>query len=223
MREPTVPEAKAAVSERTRFLAIALVLTVAIPAVASAGPEIGARTLYVVEFGCGTAGEDEAGVVPGEYATSTTVTNAALAEKSLAAYINLTVPSTSRSDTIVLPFGAGDSSTLDCDTLLNAFVLPVPLDPSTYFQGALVLESRRDFFDVVSRSTASGDSGSPSLDVRTVPAKTAMRVRAREHKVEICHIPPGNPARLHTIRVDESSVGDHIAHGDHRGACNDAD
>lgn len=38
-------------------------------------------------------------------------------------------------------------------------------------------------------------------------------------KVTICHIPPGNPANAHTIRVGAPAVPAHLAHGDHLGAC----
>lgn len=42
-----------------------------------------------------------------------------------------------------------------------------------------------------------------------------------EHKVTICHIPPGNPANAHTIRVDESALPAHLAHGDYLGPCHE--
>lgn len=38
-------------------------------------------------------------------------------------------------------------------------------------------------------------------------------------KAEICHKPPGNPANAHTIKINASSLEDHLAHGDHEGAC----
>jgi len=37
--------------------------------------------------------------------------------------------------------------------------------------------------------------------------------------VTICHVPPGNPARAHTITVAEPAVRAHLAHGDHLGEC----
>ncbi len=46
-----------------------------------------------------------------------------------------------------------------------------------------------------------------------------VQSRAKKSKVTICHIPPGNPANLHTIEVGESAVGAHLAHGDYEGAC----
>jgi len=38
-------------------------------------------------------------------------------------------------------------------------------------------------------------------------------------KVQICHIPPGNPENAHEICVGEPSVAAHLAHGDKLGAC----
>ncbi len=40
-----------------------------------------------------------------------------------------------------------------------------------------------------------------------------------EHKVTICHIPPGNPDNAHTIEVSENAVAAHLAHGDTLGPC----
>lgn len=38
-------------------------------------------------------------------------------------------------------------------------------------------------------------------------------------KVEICHVPPGNPTNFHTILVGETALPAHLAHGDLPGAC----
>ena len=48
-------------------------------------------------------------------------------------------------------------------------------------------------------------------------ATAASAVRAG--KVDVCHIPPGNPANAHTINVSENAVKAHLAHGDTLGAC----
>jgi hypothetical protein len=42
---------------------------------------------------------------------------------------------------------------------------------------------------------------------------------ADSDKVEICHVPPGNPAAAHTIVVGAAAVDAHLRHGDTRGAC----
>lgn len=41
-------------------------------------------------------------------------------------------------------------------------------------------------------------------------------------KVEVCHVPPGNPANFHTIKVSENALSAHLAHGDIAGPCNAA-
>ena len=38
-------------------------------------------------------------------------------------------------------------------------------------------------------------------------------------KVDICHIPPGNPANAHVINVSVNAIPAHLAHGDHLGSC----
>jgi hypothetical protein len=38
-------------------------------------------------------------------------------------------------------------------------------------------------------------------------------------KVEICHVPPGNPDNAHTICVSANAVAAHLAHGDYLGEC----
>lgn len=46
----------------------------------------------------------------------------------------------------------------------------------------------------------------------------------RPQRVTICHIPPGNPSKAHTITVSSAALEAHLAHGDVRGPCeNDFD
>jgi hypothetical protein len=40
-----------------------------------------------------------------------------------------------------------------------------------------------------------------------------------DHKVTLCHVPPGNPANAHTISVDQSAVQAHLNHEDFIGGC----
>lgn len=42
-------------------------------------------------------------------------------------------------------------------------------------------------------------------------------------KVEVCHIPPGNPTNIHTIYIGENSVSAHLDHGDYVGRCSGED
>lgn len=49
---------------------------------------------------------------------------------------------------------------------------------------------------------------------------TAAVFAASDGKVDICHIPPGNPDNAHTITVSVNAVDAHVAqHGDTIGEC----
>src|SRR5882672_2682476 len=53
-------------------------------------------------------------------------------------------------------------------------------------------------------------------------AGSAVReARAAAGKIDVCHIPPGNPAGAMTISVgSQAALAAHLAHGDTQGACN---
>ena len=40
-------------------------------------------------------------------------------------------------------------------------------------------------------------------------------------KVDICHVPPGNPANAHTLSISVNALDAHLAHGDLLGTCED--
>ncbi len=48
---------------------------------------------------------------------------------------------------------------------------------------------------------------------------TASAAWAGGAKVQVCHVPPGNPANFHTITISEDALQAHLAHGDLAGAC----
>ena len=52
-------------------------------------------------------------------------------------------------------------------------------------------------------------------------ALTAAPAFAGATKVEVCHIPPGNPDNFHTIHISEKALPAHLAHGDLSGDCDD--
>lgn len=53
------------------------------------------------------------------------------------------------------------------------------------------------------------------------PAMADKPGTVNEGKVEVCHIPPGNPEKLHTISISEDDVQTHLDHGDFEGPCSD--
>jgi hypothetical protein len=50
-------------------------------------------------------------------------------------------------------------------------------------------------------------------------ALTASAAWAGNAKVQVCHIPPGNPGNFHTITISENALQAHLGHGDLAGAC----
>jgi len=48
---------------------------------------------------------------------------------------------------------------------------------------------------------------------------TASAAWAGNAKVQVCHIPPGNPGNFHTITISENALQAHLGHGDLAGAC----
>jgi hypothetical protein len=50
------------------------------------------------------------------------------------------------------------------------------------------------------------------------PLLTGAASAAPAPKIQICHIPPGNPANWHTITISEKALGAHLKHGDLPGA-----
>jgi hypothetical protein len=48
---------------------------------------------------------------------------------------------------------------------------------------------------------------------------TATAAWADGAKVQVCHVPPGNPGNFHTITISENALPAHLGHGDLPGAC----
>ena len=46
-------------------------------------------------------------------------------------------------------------------------------------------------------------------------------VDEESRRVTICHVPPGNPSKAHTITIDRAALERHLAHGDFVGECDD--
>ena len=65
---------------------------------------------------------------------------------------------------------------------------------------------------------SSSDDQNPMLQEQLEPP--AVAANSSNGTVTICHIPPGNPAKAHTITVGAPAARAHIAnHGDRVGGC----
>ena len=57
------------------------------------------------------------------------------------------------------------------------------------------------------------------LAAAAVVLGAASSFAASPGKVDICHIPPGNPDNAHVINVSVRAIPAHLAHGDTLGEC----
>jgi hypothetical protein len=65
----------------------------------------------------------------------------------------------------------------------------------------------------------SGSADASRIELELAKAHAAAAA-SPDGKVTICHIPPGNPANAHEIRVGEPAVRAHVErHGDTVGGC----
>jgi hypothetical protein len=58
-----------------------------------------------------------------------------------------------------------------------------------------------------------------ALALPAVAAGAAPGPKPDKGKVEVCHVPPGNPDEAHTISVGAPALSAHLAHGDTKGEC----
>lgn len=69
--------------------------------------------------------------------------------------------------------------------------------------------------------TTTDDNGCSASDQVTVTTYDVVAACGSngQPKVQICHVPPGNPGNAHNLCVGPSAVAAHLAHGDYLGLC----
>jgi hypothetical protein len=213
---------------RNRFAAFALAAAAALVATALPATSFAkarGSQQYAIEFSCGTADDSSAGVVPGDYETVVNVINSADRDVRARAMVILTFPRSAESDWVSTVFEPGQARSLDCDEILfGAFTFPRDLPSDGFYQGFLRIQAE-SHLSPVARYTTSGSAGEASSQVVQIQGTPTSMPKRRpgggNEKVEICHIPPGNPDNAHTIEIDNSAVSAHLRHGDYRGECDD--
>ncbi|MBW1683964.1 MAG: hypothetical protein JRS35_02765 [Deltaproteobacteria bacterium] len=205
------------------FFALAFVATA--PA---SGAEPEQLYQYAAKFACGSS-DGSGPMAAGDYATALNLRNPTdqtvrLRAKVMPTYIGGAViqpvveseESNIRGMLALQPYEARG---LGCEQILDR----VPDAGDELVEGFVVILSVRSL-DVVVVYTASGN-GEVAMDVETIAQRLVQREweGPEEGKVEICHVPPGNPGNAHTIEVDASALPAHLAHGDYEGECIDDD
>lgn len=212
-------------SIRQAAIATLLVLaaTTLLASAAVAGKKATPRS-YSVPLTCGHQDSTTGSAVAGDYASAVTVTNLHREEAKVRVSFTLTEPASDDCDHTSRTLDSAESIQIDCDMVRDgAFIQPVPLESNPFFRGVLTVVSATPL-SVVAETTAAGLDGGISISSRQIPGtpmdrKLKPEEEAPEGATEICHIPPGNPGNRHTITVESSAVGAHLAHGDHRDRC----
>ena len=183
---------------------------------------------YAAKFACGSS-DGSGPMAAGDYATALNLRNPTdqtvrLRVKVMATYIGGAViqPVVESEDSNmrgVLPLQPYEARGVGCEQILNR----VPDVGDELVEGFVVILTVRSL-DVVAVYTASGD-GEVAMDVETIAQRLVQREweGPEEGKVEICHLPPGNPDNAHTIEVDRSALPAHLEHRDYEGECVDDD
>ena len=183
---------------------------------------------YAAKFACGSS-DGSGPMAAGDYVTALNLRNPTdqtvrLRAKVMPTYIGGAViqPVVESEDSNirgVLSLQPYEARGVGCEQILDR----VPDAGDELVEGFVVILSVRSL-DVVVVYTASGN-GEVAMDVETIAQRLVQREweGPEEGKVEICHVPPGNPDNAHTIEVDASALPAHLAHGDYVGECIDDD
>lgn len=90
---------------------------------------------------------------------------------------------------------------------------------SDFDQATIVFSSNNSINDDSDKSDENKDRNNVPSFVNAVAESSSDTSIGNDEKVTLCHIPPGNPAKAHTITVGNPAVAAHLAHGDYLGEC----
>lgn len=113
--------------------------------------------------------------------------------------------------TLDLP--ASGSLTFTTNTLAN--------NPNTMriFVGGRQVDARAANFTVCDQPTVAPTATHTATPTSTPAGDNGNEGDDNDGKLEICHLPPGNPANAQTLRIAPSAWAAHQAHGDSLGSC----
>jgi hypothetical protein len=180
---------------------------------------------WSVPFTCGLNGGEVERAVPGTYAAAVDILNVGALEVMFTKHVALTYPPVEQepgavSAPVIEALPGGSALQVDCGEILGPdFVFPTGAPATPYVQGFVVVRAHAEL-DVAVTQTATGATGEVSVDVERVEGRVVEGSPvAADSQVDICHVPPGNPAAAHSLVVGAPAVPAHLGHGDSLGAC----
>ncbi len=176
---------------------------------------------YSYAWSNGATSEDLAGLLAGNYAVTISDANGS----SISASFDLLEPEALAlevSDNSTVYLGYDPAACADIGLSISGGVAPYSYEWSNGFSGTSqeVCPSESTEYSVTV-TDANGCQISDAIMVCVIDIRSRDRNgNIKKGKVDICHIPPGNPANARTISISVNAVADHIAnHGDQLGAC----
>ncbi|TXC78816.1 HYR domain-containing protein [Luteibaculum oceani] len=176
---------------------------------------------YSFDWSHGASTEDVSGLIAGSYGVVITDANGT----SISASYTLSEPtplSLSVSDNQTVYLGYDPAACADIGLSISGGVAPYSYAWSNGFDGTdqqVCPEISTEY--VVTVTDANGCEISDAIMVCVIDIRSRdKKGNIKPGKVDICHVPPGNPANAHTISISVNAVADHLAeHDDYLGAC----
>jgi hypothetical protein len=122
--------------------------------------------------------------------------------------------------------GAPDDTLYICPTIAGGTApYTVSISPAEEYRcdnGCFAVAPNATTTYTVTVTDANGCSASDNILVQVIQVSgpgSPCATPGNSTKVQICHVPPGNPGNAHTLCVGASAVPAHLAHGDTFGPC----
>lgn len=176
---------------------------------------------YSFDWSNGATSEDLAGLTAGNYSVVVSDANGT----NISASFTLTEPeplAISVSDNQTVYLGYDPAACASIGLFASGGVAPYSFSWSNGFDGKsqeVCPEESTEY--TVTVTDANGCQVTDAIMVCVIDIRSRdKKGNIKAGKVDICHVPPGNPGNAHTISISVNAVADHLAeHGDYLGAC----
>ena len=164
-------------------------------------------------------------LLPGEYniewtARDGTTTSPATGTIIVSGPLSVTIPDVKALNTGVVPNTVYTGYEPASRLTLTALV-PAQGGPCTYLwstgatTASIIVSPLQATTYTVTVTNANGCSQTSSKFINVIDVRCGNKL----NKVQVCHVPKGNPANAHALCISSDEVAEHLAHGDYLGAC----